>query len=290
MRRSPPGRIGVADLRDLAARRVEEEPAALVPEAVDQGRGDRGLAGRDPGEAPEHIGDHLAEHRAARRKHAARFPVEPAVPRDQEREEQAGVGTPPPDRVELRARSRVRTHRAARARAGRRRPGPGWSPASGDGRRFDAPPPGRRLRFARPRRAGAAGSSRCSARSSRGDVVGPAPLPVDGPVPEDRVTDEAVGAPSVKQAAELPLGALAVEAPPDDRVKAGVPVPLPRVVARTGARVGEGNAVPLALDPALAQGLLGDPHHRRRGPPLRPPAAAGDIRRSFAACLGGRSS
>src|SRR4051812_22280454 len=97
-------------------------------------------------------------------------------------------------------------------------------------------------------------------RAPRGDVVGPAALPVDGLVPEDRVADEAVGPSAIKQAAELALGAVLVEAPPDDRVKAGVPVPLPWVVTRARTRVAVGDAVPLALDPARAQRLLGESH------------------------------
>src|SRR5215813_10206003 len=95
----------------------------------------------------------------------------------------------------------------------------------------------------------------------RGDVVGPAALPVDGAVPEDRVADEAVGAPAVEQAPKLALGPLAVESPPDDRVKARVPVPLPRVVPGAGTRVGEGDPVALTLDPAGAQRLLREPQN-----------------------------
>src|SRR3954451_22136154 len=85
-------------------------------------------------------------------------------------------------------------------------------------------------------------------RAPRGDVVGPASLPVDGAVPEDRVADEAVGPSAIEQAAELALGPVLVKAPPDDRVKAGVPVPLPGEVTRARTRVAVGDAVPLALD------------------------------------------
>jgi len=45
------------------------------------------------------------------------------------------------------------------------------------------------------------------ARLARGDVVGPAPLPVDVAVPEDRVADEAVLGRAGQKAAELALGA-----------------------------------------------------------------------------------
>ena len=57
MRRSPPGRVGPALMREIAARDVQEQPAALVPEALDHPRRDRGLPGGDPGEAPEDVRD-----------------------------------------------------------------------------------------------------------------------------------------------------------------------------------------------------------------------------------------
>ena len=49
-----------------------------------------------------------------------------------------------------------------------------------------------------------------------------------------------------------------LEAPPDDRREAGVPVPLPRVAAGARPRVGEAGPVALALEPVLAQHPLGD--------------------------------
>src|SRR4029077_2402383 len=83
-------------------------------------------------------------------------------------------------------------------------------------------------------------------------------LPVDVAVPEDRVADEAVVGAAGKQAAELAFGAGAVEAPPDDRVKAGVPIPLPRVVERARSRVPEVASAALAINPVAAQRLLDD--------------------------------
>src|SRR4029453_15138141 len=62
-----------------------------------------------------------------------------------------------------------------------------------------------------------------------------------------------------KQAAQLALGPGPVEAAPDDRVEAGVQVPLPGVVAGARPRVAVGHAVPVPLYPVAAEGLLGDP-------------------------------
>src|SRR5687768_3288895 len=84
----------------------------------------------------------------------------------------------------------------------------------------DAPGPGEQGRL---NRRGALGVP-------RGDVVGPAPAQVHRAVPEDGVSDEPVRPTAVQQALELAPGAASVEAPPDDRVEARVPVPLPGVV------------------------------------------------------------
>src|SRR5262249_56818044 len=100
----PPPVGGVRPLlvRELAPRHVEEQPAPLVPEALDQPWSDRWLAVGEPSEAPEDVGDDLAEDRPAGIEAAAELPVAPPVPRDQEREERAGVGAESPDRIELR--------------------------------------------------------------------------------------------------------------------------------------------------------------------------------------------
>ena len=94
--------------------------------------------------------------------------------------------------------------------------------------------------------------------AARGDVVeGQAPEG-DRPVPEDRVADEAVVALRGEQALELGPGAVGVEAAPDDRREAGVPVPLPGVPGRARPGVGKVRLTAIALEPAAAQDPLGD--------------------------------
>jgi hypothetical protein len=121
-----------------------------------------------------------------------------------ERAAARGRESPRPRRTST--RSRGPTRRVGPARGARPRPGCGSPRASGGGSRSAARPRGRRPRSATPRRAAAAGSSRCSGRPG-GDVVGPAPLPVDGAVPEDRVTDEPAVQPAIEQAVEPTPGA-----------------------------------------------------------------------------------
>ena len=194
--------------------------------------------------------------------HASRVPAEAPVPGDQEGKQRPGVCRAGPRPRRTWARSPDPTRRAGRSRAARRRRGPGSPRASDGARRSRARRPGRRPRSARPRRAAAAGSWRSSARSRRGDVVGPAALPVDVTVPEDRVPDEAViGCRRRAGCGARSRRARGIEAPPDDRVEARIPVPLPRVVARARARVAVVDAVALAVQPVSPQGLLRDPEN-----------------------------
>ena len=79
------------------------------------------------------------------------------------------------------------------------------------------------------------------------------------------MADEAVGALGGQQRLELGSGPRRLEAPPDDRREAGVPVPLPGVAAGAGLRVGEAAAVAGALRPVAAQGLA---RRSRPRPPL----------------------
>src|SRR5262249_6147456 len=83
-------------------------------------------------------------------------------------------------------------------------------------------------------------------------------LPVDVAMPEDGVADEAVVPAAVEEAPQLALAAGRIEPPPDDRVEARVPIPLPGVVPRAWPRVAVVDAIALALDPVAAERLLGD--------------------------------
>src|SRR5262245_48903131 len=206
-----PDRVGVPDIGELAARDIEEQPTSLVPEPVDQGGRDRWLAPREPGEAPEDVCDHLAEKRTIGREDAAGIPVEPAIARDQKGKEEAGMSMAAPDGVELRRGVEARLVwlddpeeavavevpvllQPAVVRGDApllRRVAHGDAPGPGEQRRLD--------------RRGVAGAP-------RGDVVGPAPLPVHRAVPEDRVAYEPVGPASIEQAAELPLRPVRIEA------------------------------------------------------------------------------
>jgi hypothetical protein len=85
----------------LAPDPIEEEPPLGIPVPLDQGRGDRRLTQGQPRQAPEDVGADLGEHRAAGSEHSTEVPAELPVPVDQEGEERAGVGAPPPHRVEL---------------------------------------------------------------------------------------------------------------------------------------------------------------------------------------------
>ena len=194
----------VGDRRARAAglHLVEEEAAALVPEAVDDRRRDRRLAGGDPRQAPEHVGHHLADHRPAAVADPPRVPAQAPVARDQQRKAVAAVLEAPPDRVELRRRVepglvRLDQPQQAVALEVAVRPQPlvvGRDPRLG-GRVADREPPrpGEQRRLDRAGHLGVA----------RGDVVVDEPLPAQRLVPEDHVADEAVVAHRVQQAVEL---------------------------------------------------------------------------------------
>src|SRR3954447_5793404 len=251
------GRVHPGLVGDFPARHVKEEAAPLVPEPLDDLGSYRGLAGRDPRETPQHVGDHLAEQGAAGAENAAGIPVETAIACDQKWEERAGVCAQTPDRIELRRGIEPRLVRlddpeqpVAVEVAVRLEP----AVVGGDPRlrgrvaHGDPPRPGQQRGLDRG----------CVPGLPRGHVVGPAALPVDGAVPEDRVADEPIVGTTVQQAAKLALGARAVEAAPDDRVEARVPVPLPWVVPGAGPRIAEANPIPVALDPVALQRLLGN--------------------------------
>ncbi len=131
--------------------------------------------------------------------------------------------------------------------------------------RSAAPRPGRRRRSARPRRAAAAGSSRSAraprwrrcrrARRGQRDVA----------APEDRVADEAVRPLRRQQALQLGPRPRRLEAAPDDRREAGVPVPLPGVAAGARLGVAEAGLAAAARRPSSAAA----PARSRRGPPRR---------------------
>ena len=145
---------------------VEEEAAALVPEPVDDRRGDRRLAGRHPRQAPEHVGHHLADHGPAAVADPARVPAQAPVAGDQQRKAVAAVLSRPRS-GRTSATSRAPTRPAGPATATRRPRGRGSRAATRGGWRSAARPPGRRPRAARPRRAAAAGSCRSSRRGAR---------------------------------------------------------------------------------------------------------------------------
>src|SRR5262249_36017746 len=88
---------------------------------------------------------------------------------------------------------------------------------------------------------------------ARGDVVADGALGVERVAPQDRVADEAVGVRRVQQRLELGARAGRVEAAPDDRVEARVPVPLPRVAARRGHRERVVAGAVVALAPVALQ-------------------------------------
>jgi hypothetical protein len=90
------------------------------------------------------------------------------------------------------------------------------------------------------------------ARETCGRVEGRT-APADRCVPERRVRDEAVGPTRIQQRPQLALGAVDVEVAPDDRVQAGVPVPLVAVArrCRAGERVLPGALVEAASPVAL---------------------------------------
>ena len=181
----------------------------------------------------------LAEHRAAALADAARVEAEPPVAVDEQREADPRVGAPAPDRVELGRGVEARLVGlddpeqpvALEVAVGGQPVHLGGDPRLrgrvADG---DLPGPGQQRRLDRLGLEGAA----------RGDVVEGQAAERDRPVPEDRVADEAVVALGGEQGLQLGPRPRRVEAPPDDRREAGVPVPLPRVAARAGAGVGEG--------------------------------------------------
>ena len=116
----------------------------------------------------------------------------------------------------------------------------------------DSPCPGEQRRLDRARHRGGA----------RGDVVVDAALKRDRPLPEDHVADEAVRAGGAQQSLELRPRPRRVEATPDDRREARVPVPLPWIAPGARAGVGVGNPVPLALGPACVEHAMAEPWKR----------------------------
>ena len=81
---------------------VDEEPAPLIPEPLDQGRRRRGAAERLQRERPEGVDQGLAEDRSAALADAPGAEFEPVVAADEQREAGPGVGAPTPDGLELR--------------------------------------------------------------------------------------------------------------------------------------------------------------------------------------------
>ena len=235
---------------------VDEQPAILVPEPRDQRRRRRGPPHRLQRERP---------HRVDQRPR--RGPGRRARGSGGRRSRAGGCGRPEggsrrrwpvvPRPVRTWARRRGPTRRAGRSRAGRRPRGRGWRRASPCWAATRGSPAGSPTAI-RQAQASSGGwiVSVCSARA-RGDVVEERAQEGDRLAPEDRVADEAVRALGRKQALELGPGPVGVEAAPDDRRETGVPVPLPGVAA--GARLGVGEADPLALAllPVLAQDALG---------------------------------
>ena len=80
---------------------VEEEPAALVPEPLDQGRRRRGPAQRLQRERPERVDQGFAEDRAAAFADPPRVEAQPPVVVDEQGKAGPRAGAPAPDRVEL---------------------------------------------------------------------------------------------------------------------------------------------------------------------------------------------
>src|SRR5215218_11113813 len=173
-------------------------------------------------------------------------PGEPPVPRDEQREAVAGVAKPSPDPVELRRgvearfvgldepQKAIALEVAVRAQPFVMAGDPRLGGRVAD---RDPPRPGEERRLDRPRHLGGA----------RGDVVIEEPLQRERPVPEDDVADEAVLPHRGEQGLELLARAPRLEAPPDDRREARVPVPLPRVPRGARPRVGVADATSLSL-------------------------------------------
>ena len=184
----------------------------------------------------------LAEHRAAALADPAGVEAEPAVAPRPAAGSRAGRWRAIPRPGRTSARRRAPTRRAGRSTAARRPRGRGWRPASPSGAPIRGSSAGSPTAI-RQAQASSGGwiVSVWNARA-RGDVVEGQPGPGDRPVPEDRVADEAVGALGGQQALELGPRAAGIEAAPDDRREARVPVPLPGVAAGAGAGVAEGHA------------------------------------------------
>ena len=167
------------------------------------------------------------------------------------------VGALAPDRIELRRGVEPGLVRLRRSTAGRRRRGRGCGRASRGGGRSPAPPPDRRPRSATPTPAAAAGCR--GHRSPR-----PITLYVKRRLPVSGTSQKIVWPmnPSSRWAASSDSSSrrarAGVDPAPHDRGEARVPVPLPRVVARARARVGERDAVPSAhaLTPVASQDRL----------------------------------
>ena len=247
------------DLGAQAARLrlVEEQSQPLVPQPVDQRRCDRRFAHRQAREPPEHVGRHLAQHRPAGVPDPPGVPAEPPVAGDQEGKPKPRVRPPPPHLVVFGRRVEPRfvgLHDPQQPVAVEIAVGDEPLVVAGDaglGRRIadrDSPRPGQERRLDRP-------GHRVRARA---DVVVEAATERDRVIPEDHVTDEPVGPAGAKQRFELRPGAARVEAAPDDRREARVPVPLPGIARRARAGVGVADAPPLALRPARAEYTLGE--------------------------------
>src|ERR1039458_2613967 len=81
--------------------------------------------------------------------------------------------------------------------------------------------------------------------------------PPGGVVPEDRMGDEPVKAPSAHQRAKLLASTCRLEVAPYDRVKAGVPIPLMPVARRGRTREAVGSAIgKVALPPVAGQNSM----------------------------------
>ena len=286
MRRSPPSAASVLSSWASFPRATSRKSPRSSSQSRSTIRGrDRGLAGGDPRQAPEDVGDDLAEHRTAGVENPPGVPAAPAVAGDQEREQRPGVGAQAPDRVELRRGVEPRLVRLDDPeQAVAVEVAVGLEPAvvGGDPRLVgrvpdrDPPGPGEQRRLDR-------GGVR---RLLGGDVVGPAPLPVDVAVPEDRVADEAVLA---------------------SRRRAGCGARSRRGRGRSGARRSRGSRSPSTTATGSAPGSAASsrsgprrarPRSSCRGgsPPRWRATSLPKVRRnglsqaSSAACLGGRRS
>ncbi len=213
-------------------------------------------------ERPERVDQGLAEDGAAAVAYAAGVEAEAAIAVDEEREADPRVRPPPPDRVELGRGVEARLVRLEDPEQAvpvevaicHQPIGLGGDPRLGarvaDG---DLPGPGQQRRLDRPG----------LARAWRGDVVEGQAAQRDRAVPEDRVADEAVGLLGGEQGFQLNPRALRLEAPPDDRGEAGIPVPLPRIATRAGAGVRKRRALALPLEPVPPQHPLRNLSRRR---------------------------